>query len=144
MQHAAFEVLILFAIAIVFNAISAAAKKARQKQSGDWDEIEFDEPSPSSPASQPSDGVVEIPGFPGLTLRLEPSKPKPKPKAKIPPPVPKKAPPPTPTRAPAIASQERMKVTRRSHGGSREWNKKTLRKALVAREILNPPRCFDV
>lgn len=141
-MHAGFEVLILFAIAIIFNAISAAVKKSRENQSGDWDEIEFDEPSPNSSQSMPSEGgVVEIPGFPGLTLRLEPPKPKPRPKA--PPPVPKKAPPPTPVAVSPIASKARMKVTRRRRGGNRQWDQKTLRKALVAREILNRPRCFD-
>lgn len=134
------EVLILFAIAVIFNAIQAAAKKSRENQSGDWDEIEFEDPAP---AGAPSEGnVVEIPGFPGLTLRLDAPKPKPKPKVKpkvkAPPPIPKKEEP------RAIASQEAMKVNRRRRAGNRRWNQRTMRKAIVAREILNRPRCFDV
>jgi hypothetical protein len=148
MQHAAFEVLILFAIAVVFNAISAAVKKSRGNQSGDWDEIEVDEPgssAPSNPASAPSEGgMVEIPGFPGLTLRLEPAKQKPKPRPKAAPPAPQKAPPPVPAAGTAIHNQARMRVSRRSRGGNRNWDQKTVRRALVAREILNRPRCYDM
>lgn len=141
-MHAGFEVLILFAIAIIFNAISAAVKKSRENPGGgDWDEIEFDEPAPSSSSGSSGEGsVVEIPGFPGLKLRLDTPKPKPRPKA--PPPIPQKAPPPIPVMS--VATQDRMRVTRRGSGGNRHWNQGTLRKALVAREILNRPRCYDV
>jgi hypothetical protein len=132
-------ILILFAIGIIVNAISAIAKKARENQSGgDWEEIEFDEPAPP-----PEGGVVEIPGFPGLTLRLEPPKPKvkPKPRLKAPPPIPKKQEPALPA---PIEQKQAIKVTRRARRANRRWNQATLRKAIIAREILNRPRCFDV